>query len=285
MKPVFEVIPHNQELSFRAEMYYDHWFNMPLHFHSQFEIVYIKQGYGNRIVGDSLDKFETGDLVMIDGNLPHFWRSHHDFYVNPEMHSESIFIQFSKNIFPLEIESLVEYQFIYKALEKSKFGIKVSGATQEIVLNQMETLLNKKGIERIILLYEIIDLIGRSADTSLLCSKKYVNSFQPVTEIRLKKVLDFLQENYCSQISLKEISKIAGMNTSSFCRYFRQKMQRTCKMYIHEKRVDYACKLLLDKRLTIDRIAYECGFNSLSFFNEQFKLIKGVTPSIFRKRL
>jgi AraC-like DNA-binding protein len=285
MKPVVEIIPRNQELSFRAEKYYDQWFKMPLHFHSQFEIVYITQGYGNRIVGDSHDKFEKSDLVMIAGDLPHFWRSHQDFYVKPELHCESIFIQFSANIFPQDIESQVEYQFISNALEKSKFGLKISGATQEIILNQMKLLLNKKGIERILLLYEIIDLIGRSTDIRLLCSKKYVNSFQPVADTRLKKVLDFLQENYCNQITLNEISKLAGMNTSSFCRYFRQKMHQTCKMYIYEKRIDYACKLLLEKRLTIDRIAYECGFNSLSFFNEQFKHIKGVTPSIFKKGL
>jgi AraC-like DNA-binding protein len=285
MKPIIEKIPQNQELSFRAEVYYDHWFTMPLHIHPQYEIVYITKGYGKRIIGDSYDDFEKGDLAMTAANLPHFWRSHPDFYNNPELFSKSIFIQFSYKIFPEDRKNQAEFQFINNALEISKHGIKISGTTCKFLLMKMKTILNKKGIDRILLLYQILDMIGRSPDIKLLCSKTYINSFQHVEDKRLKKVLDFLQDNYCKQITLAEISNLAGMNSSSFCRYFRQKMQRTLMEYIYELRIDYACKLMSDKQLTITYVAYECGFNSMSFFNDQFKRIRGVTPSIFRKQL
>ena len=45
-----------------------HW-----HYHPEIEICYVKQGFGHRIIGNSVQRFQEGDLVLVGSNLPHCW--------------------------------------------------------------------------------------------------------------------------------------------------------------------------------------------------------------------
>ena len=45
----------------------------PFHYHPELELVFIKEGYGNRIVGDKLDSFTAGEMAFLGSNLPHVW--------------------------------------------------------------------------------------------------------------------------------------------------------------------------------------------------------------------
>ena len=96
------------------------------------------------------------------------------------------------------------------------------------------------------------------------------------------KVKAFLHREYTRNISLKEVADIAGMNQSAFCRYFLEKTSKTCFQYINELRITYACKLLLERKLTISQICHEVGYNNISNFNRQFKKVTGYTPTEYR---
>jgi AraC-like DNA-binding protein len=50
-------------------------------------------------------------------------------------------------------------------------------------------------------------------------------------------------------------------------------------------RVGQACKLLGERNENVVEIAYKCGFNNLANFNRQFKKIKKMTPSEYRRAL
>ena len=49
-------------------------FDYPVHYHSDYEINLVMNTYGERIVGDSVEKFDNLDLVMTGPNLPHAWK-------------------------------------------------------------------------------------------------------------------------------------------------------------------------------------------------------------------
>jgi len=61
--------------SFYVGRFEDVSFKRLWHYHPEFEILLITKGYGTRMVGDSFEKFEAGDLVLLGGNLPHSWIS------------------------------------------------------------------------------------------------------------------------------------------------------------------------------------------------------------------
>jgi AraC-like DNA-binding protein len=74
------------------------------------------------------------------------------------------------------------------------------------------------------------------------------------------------------------------MNKAAFCRYFKKITNKTYFEFLNEIRIGYACKMLIeDKNQNITDIAYSSGFNNMSNFNRQFKLIKGKSPSTYLK--
>ncbi|MCB0475796.1 MAG: AraC family transcriptional regulator, partial [Flavobacteriaceae bacterium] len=69
-----------------------------------------------------------------------------------------------------------------------------------------------------------------------------------------------------------------------FCKYFKQRTNKTYVQFLNEIRIENACKILLkNKEMTIDDAALHSGFTSTTNFNRKFKRIKKMTPSEFRK--
>ena len=75
----------------------------PLHFHNAHEIVLIMQGEGKRFVGDHVDQFSGGDLVIMGPKLPHFWRSDQHYLACKKQGAfRALIIYFRTDYFPAE---------------------------------------------------------------------------------------------------------------------------------------------------------------------------------------
>ena len=72
------------------------------------------------------------------------------------------------------------------------------------------------------------------------------------------------------------------MSSTAFCRYFKKRTGKTFFTFLNEFRIGHACKLLLEKRLSVARICFESGFNNMSHFNEQFKRVVKLTPTDYQ---
>jgi AraC-like DNA-binding protein len=91
--------------------------------------------------------------------------------------------------------------------------------------------------------------------------------------------------NFDREITLPEAAAAANMAVTTFCNFFKTHYRITFVEYLNIVRIGHACKLLGDKNKTIVGVAYECGFNNLANFNRQFKKIKQLTPSEYRKTI
>ena len=56
------------------------YFKFPLHFHDEYEIVYIIKSTGTRFVGNSIEPYSEGDLVLLGSSVPHMYRSDPQYY-------------------------------------------------------------------------------------------------------------------------------------------------------------------------------------------------------------
>ncbi|MCI1210190.1 MAG: AraC family transcriptional regulator [Treponema sp.] len=99
---------------------------------------------------------------------------------------------------------------------------------------------------------------------------------------QLKAVINLLQTQYGSRITLDDMAKTAGMSPKYFCRVFREMTNRTPMEYLNSYRIDQACIQLRNSRETLIDIAYNCGFNDFSYFIKTFKRFKGMTPHKYR---
>ncbi len=114
------------------------------------------------------------------------------------------------------------------------------------------------------------------------------NTFSRVSDvgmIGLHRAIRYIDENYCSKITLSQIAKEAGMSVSCFERTFKKKMGITLTEYVNKRRISKAIKMLKEKDFSIGEIAFNCGFTNQSHFTRTFRKITKTSPTAFRKSL
>lgn len=283
MKELLEEIKLNPDESFYIGIFQDHIDKSHWHYHQEFELSFITEGDGKRIVGDSTEEFHPGDLIFIGPRIPHVWFPEEK---HKRQHSgrtlESVYMLFNQEILPDSMISLPEFKNIRKAITLSERGVQITGDTLNEVSRIMLQLPYMNNIRRLMLFYEIMDLIGQSTSFSYLASADYVKSRFETTSSRVKNIHEFLMKNYQNDIDLKEVAEVAHMAPASVCRFFKSSTGLTIFEYLNKIKIEYSCQLLLNTDLNILDISYDCGFNNLSHFNKQFKKFIGVTPTQFR---
>ena len=270
------------DYSFAAQRFRASYFETPWHFHPEYELVLILKGQGKRFIGDKITNFSGGDLILIGPNLPHWYRCDESFY-HPDsgLVAESIVLQFKENFLGDAFFSLAESVKIRKMLDKSAGGLEIYGGTKEKVAELMLDILNKQGMDRLMLMLEILNIISQSDDQFVITTKSEV-SLELKDSRRLSEVYDFVMSNFDKEISMEEVAEIAKMCPSTFSRYFKKRTRKTFMIFLNEIRIGHACKLMIDKDLNISEICFKSGYNNISYFNRKFKQIKNMSPKEFR---
>lgn len=99
---------------------------------------------------------------------------------------------------------------------------------------------------------------------------------------RLRLVFDYVDINYSDPISTKEMARLCGMSYSYFSRFFKKTMGKNFSEYVNLVRVSKAEQMLASSNMPITEVALEVGFTTSSYFIEQFKYFKAITPKQFR---
>jgi AraC-like DNA-binding protein len=285
MLPLFQKIEANINHSFYVEhMKFQHFPN-PLQFHPDIELLYVIKGKGTRLVGDSIDNFGPGDLVMIGKNVPHVWYSDEKIEQGDrDLNSEIIFILFKTDIFGEKFWQLPESQSILKLIKLSGRGIKITGKSCDQVIVLMRTISSSVGFNRITLLLSILEIIASRKEYQFLSSPIVQHAINESDSTRLNKVYKYVNDNYQSEITLDNAASIANLSTQAFCRYFRERANKTFIKFLNEIRISNACRLLAEQDLPVARICYNCGYSNVSYFIKQFKKITGFTPLSYKKK-
>lgn len=275
MRASYEKIPVNNDASFLVRRIQTQYFDAPLHFHPEYELTLIVSGNGKRFVGDSVENFESGDLVLLGSNLSHFWRSDK----HSEATSEAIVIQFSTDFVENILGKLPECKNIVSMLTTAKSGITFNASFAPL----LENLITEKSLKRLFLLIELLETLSQSIDYQILASEYFTIKPDDAENERMRKVLEFTLDNFQNEVSINDIAELANLTVPSFCRYFKARTRKTYIDYLHEIRVSHARKLLIDNKLSISQIGLECGFQNLSNFHRIFKKQVGITPLAYRK--
>lgn len=96
-------------------------------------------------------------------------------------------------------------------------------------------------------------------------------------------IINYTYENFQKKINVEKVASLINMRLPSFCRFFKEKTRKTYLQFLMEVRIGQACKFLIHGDLSSAEIGYRCGYNNISHFNHQFKIIKNKSPLEFRK--
>lgn len=250
-----------------------------LHQHEEIQISLILEGEGTLIVGDSINYYSKGDVIVIGSHIPHVFKS--DESASNSSHMLTLF--FTESSFGDVFFTLQELKGLHAFFKRAKYGFRLTSKENQAkdLFLKLET---SSKFERFLILLKLMK-IGSKANYKSLSAFIYDKKYSNNEGQRIRNVFEYTINTFTEDISLDSIARVANMTKNAFCKYFKKRTNKTYIQFLNELRIEYACKILLsDKELSIINIAEQVGFNNMSNFNRQFKRIKHVNPSEFRKR-
>lgn len=102
------------------------------------------------------------------------------------------------------------------------------------------------------------------------------------TQIRIQKMLHYIHKHFTENISLEQLANSAGISRSEAGRCFKKYYAQSPMSYVTLYRLKYSQELLLHSSLSINEVAFQCGFRDSSYFVKVFRRYFGKTPSKYR---
>lgn len=276
-----ENIPHGTK-EYPYDQYFIHnvkrAFQIPVHWHDEFEIIYIKQGPLHVSIEGQEYLGRTGSLFLVNPRELHF------------MGSDDLSVAYYTLLFPLEFISFQTMDDLETSLLlplRSGQLLLAHEITDTTLLNtlcpflEQIILLNNecsslRQMETRILLLRFLSHI--MADGSLLLPAAAGSQ----TNMQ-KELLAFINERYTEKISLHDLAGQFHLSEKYISRYFKEHFQLTFSSYVNHLRLTCAKKLLETTDLSVTEVSLRSGFPNVSYFIRIFKSSYGISPLKHRK--
>lgn len=255
--PIFHQ-PHNSigNHSYNIRIYDS--INYDLHFHKNYEVIYMIGGKAICSVNNKTKIIEQGDFALCLSNEIHSIKSIGQAKIWIGVFSEDFIHEFTKH-------------------HKGKTGIDFSFKCPKSLMSYLsENLIKEK----------LSDVFVIKSCLYALCGE-YLKQI-PLEESNRKQdlimanIVEYIDQNYKSAISLASLAESLGYEYCYFSKIFNRLFSMSFNDYINIYRFNEACTMLTESDLSITDISYESGFQSIRSFNNTFKRLSGVSPSEWR---
>ncbi len=278
LKALYKHISYSFENSFQVEKFDQKKLcaHDGLHFHDSYEIVFVKNGNGKIIVEGNEINYNNGVLIFLGPCIPHFSFSNTNFEDNYEVviHFGNEFVEQRLRLFP-------EFRDLLPLIHKSKQFLVFNSEVKKELTPQFEQITNLNPMKQLISIFNLLYELSKSTSPKKIIKEEVSNRY--AKNKQLDKIFKFLNQNYHHQISTRDMALHVGLTTNSFCRMFKALTQKSFISYLNEYRINRAMKLLEETDDNISEIAYQCGFENLSYFSKKFSKLKGKKPIEYRK--
>lgn len=256
--------------------------NVPMHWHSEFEIDYVVRGAGEFTCGGEKYAVGEGGLFVLPPNMLHA--------ANPAHGSELIYYAFVFNpaLLGANARDRCAVEYIRPLVTGScKFSPFIPHRAQNYPLLKTSIkqifdcilgcvpqadLLLKSELLRFFWLLETDNSIQRQKETKSGC------------EENIRPALDFMMRNYHESISVAQLAAASHLSKSYFMNCFKKAVGLSAIEYLRQLRINAACEALASTKKAVYEIALNCGYENLSNFNRQFKKTMGCSPKEYRKQ-
>ena len=276
MEAVYEKIETAPEVSWRSHIRRAGGFDFHWHFHPEHELTLITRGTGRRFVGDCIEEYGPGDLVLTGPDLPHTYASD-----SLSAGAEAVVIQFRPDFLGRALFAGPDLAPIGRVLADSSAGLAFPGDRPPVIDEKLSRICDRPGPERTLDLLEILLQLSQSQGRRL-ASPSYSPIHNHASRDRLDSICRFLHARYAQPVTLAEIAGAAHLSPAACSRFFRRAMGRTLTAYLTELRIGAACRMLLDTDRPVGEIATACGYQNLANFNRRFRELKATTPMVYR---
>ena len=109
------------------------------------------------------------------------------------------------------------------------------------------------------------------------------NIVKPKNLSTLDTLVEYINQNIQSPLSVEDIAQENFVSVSLIYKLFYKNFNTSVKDYINKRRCELALSLLMFSDKSLNDVAFEVGFSSLSYFSKVFKKLYGVSPLKYRQ--
>lgn len=257
-------------------------FRGELHRHHHLELTWIQRGRGLRWVGDSIEPFVDGDMVLVGSDTAHLWASRGGQVLEG---CAATVLQFPPDW--ARRSGLPELAAGCPLVSRPFAGLEVQGDTRAEVQRLLERLPGASPLRRTAVLIDVLGALQEgSADLRPLSAGPPGAAAEPrgpsAASQRIDKVLSWIETHLAEELRVADAAAVAHVTSAAFARFFRREVGKSFSQYVNDARCGWAALELAQGREPIAKIAQACGFHTLSNFGEQFRRRHGLSPREFR---
>ena len=282
MRVIHEQVEH-PDRAFRFLRFESDAFRGDRHRHRQLELTWIEAGVGMRFVGDSVEPFGPGDLVLLGPNLAHGWVSARRGALR---RVAATVLQFSPEL--LANPMLPELARLAPLVHRAGAGLAIRGRIHREVTDLLVRMRSMGPVARLGALFGVLGLVdehGRALRTvAARASSGPTPPDAPRGQRRIDLTIDHIHRHLDRELRVTDLARVAHVSPAAFSRFFRREAGKTFTRYLNDLRCGEAALRLQTGDRPIASVAAECGYTTLSNFNRQFRLRRGMTPGEYRSR-
>ena len=276
-----EVVPSDPDHSAR---WHRHGVPSPFsrwNYHPEYEVHLITAGTGWYVVGDRIDVFAAGQLVLVGSNVPHHWIS--DLTPGERLPERDVVFQFHPRWIDRCAELLPELTNLNALLSLAQRGIEFVGSTREAATVHLQAVGATEGATRLAHIFGLLGLLSDAPESErrFLAAEgstpRSVRSDGSADRVDLAFGYIFAHLGD-PNLRLTATARHVGMSESAFSRYFARVSGVSFADTVRRLRLAQAGKLLRGTTLPVATIAHRVGYGNLSNFNRQFRSHHGHTP-------
>lgn len=233
------------------------------------EIIYVKEGHGNHMIGDRYYKVNKGDILVYNKGVLH------DEYSN----SDSKMSVFCCGITDVQIKGLPRNHLVSKeqsyVVQSGEYAANIESLL-EMMYAQIAD--EKPGAE------EICGYLLRSLITLILqIPQDYYVLSKPDESVLLNDIKLYIDEHYQEDISLDLLSQRFHISSYYLVRVFKEFTSFSPIQYIIRRRIGEAQSLLINTNYSIIKISGMVGYDNTSYFTTLFSKTVGMSPNKYRQ--
>lgn len=249
-------------------------------------IFYVKNGKATMHLQDQDILLTPGHMYLLPSYTPHAYEcdSEFEFYYlfvyQRRINEMSLFDIYD---FPYEVDSDHATQLLFENYCNLYPQLALPSRDAEAFLNHQAYRDYAQAYMKMVW-YERLQLHGL-VEILISYFVKHAREKQIVSDPRISKVLDYIQQNITSAITIEELADRACLTKSYLIRLFRQHLGQTPLQYVIRKKIQSAQTLLLDSDMSVRQVARTLGFPDVSYFIRLFRKNLGFTPQEYRQKL
>lgn len=155
-----------------------------------------------------------------------------------------------------------------------KFGVVPSirvFAESLISIYQIQQLRNRNFLD--VKMLELLYLLNDLAEDQL-----FADFLFRLTLPKKRNIKTFMENNFDKPLKIEDYAYLTGRSVSTFRRNFKSYYDRTPQKWLKEKRMDKALQLLNERDVSVTQVAYEVGYENISYFIKEFRGQVGLSP-------